>query len=431
MFANKGDSGFDKARHVGRFLLALCIIAQLLSGCAATAETELPEIAAQVRSYDYMEGPGQDWGFSFANYSERHPPEYQIPLDFDYVGITQADVLSLLETPSHWRKYWFRIDISPAWKEMETVEDSRLKRKMMGEQRNDPVDDKDMFIRSVKRREEYKITKLPFLLKAYLVPNSMDVFLKREDTPLAIKEAQMRAPDTRQWIMEALVCVEGMSEEEIERKIQAMEVNFDVLLYRNGRVYSQSIIVKFDDVQREVHYPEGGIQISGESYTPFMPDLTMEQALIYYSQIPEDVLRDVVLRPEQYAWYRLTLHFSKDTALVYFYMHLLPKSLSTEDYWIFFEGENGLDFWGPRDTWRDGEWSDTTMCVLMKVADGETDEEIEERMQNMEFIAKFSTEFAGFFYWSGYDKFGYPGMRFTVDIDMSQIKAGIETDSDD
>ena len=123
MFAKKGDSVFDKARHVGRFLLALCIIAQLLSGCVATAEVELPEITAQVRSYDYTEGPGQDWGFSFTNYFERHPPEYQIPLDFDYVDITQADVLSLLETPSHWRKYWFRIDISPAWANMKNSED--------------------------------------------------------------------------------------------------------------------------------------------------------------------------------------------------------------------------------------------------------------------------------------------------------------------
>ena len=422
---------FKKMKRAGIFMAALCIIAQLLSVCVAMAEAELPEITVQVRSYDYTEGPGQDWGFSFANYSERHPPEYQNPLDFDYVGITQADVLSLLETPSQWRKYWFRIDISPAWKEMETVEDGRLKRKMMGDQENDPVDDKDMFIRSVKRRYEDEISKLPFLLKAYLVPNSIDVFLEREDTLLAIKEAELRAPDTRQWIMEALVCVEGMSEEEIERRIQEMEVNFDVLLYRNGRVYSQSIVVGFDDVQREVHYPEGGIQISGEAYTPFAPDLTMEQALIYYSQIPEDVLRDAFLHPEQYAWYRLTLHFVKDTASAYFNMHLLPKSASTEDYWIFFEGGDGLDFWGLRGSWKDGEWSNSIMCVLMKVADGETDEEIEERMQNMEFIAKFSTEFAGFFYWSGYDKFGYPGMRFTVDIDMSQIKAGIETDSDD
>ena len=172
--------------------------------------------------------------------------------------------------------------------------------------------------------------------------------------------------------------------------------------------------------------------MAGKTFFRFHPALRDDEMWML-SQIPEDMLQDAIDNPEQYAWYYLDLAFEKDMPWGVCDMYVRPKDESEGDtsYRIYAMSQgDGDPYWGPEDTLENMKGFLHGTGLLMKV-EGDTDEEIRERMRNLELVVEFSTEFAGELYWDDDVKAGYPGMRFTVDIDMSQIEMNTGEDMED
>ena len=235
--------------------------------------------------------------------------------------------------------------------------------------------------------------------------------------------------------MEAMFYVGELSEQEIEEYIYGTYVSFDVLLFQNGKLYVQNKFFRMgeffkDMFPRVIHYREGGIKPFGKTYTEFFPDLgdTDEDEVALLAQIPEDVLEDAMDHPENYAWYQLDVRYIKDMPWGICSVRLLPKIPEIDtDYWVYYMAELYDDlYWSKSDKWENGEWTLFRNAVLMRI-DGDTEQEIENRMRGMELVMEFSTDFAGLIYWGEYEpeRSGYPGMRFSVDVDMTQIEESI------
>lgn len=409
-------------------LAVLCIIGELsVFGLAMAEEDKV--ISACLNSYDYGEGPGQDWGFSYEALDERHPTDRVKPLDFGYVGLTQDDVVGLLESPEQWRKYWFRFDISPAWS---TSVDIKVGDLVDTYESKDSSQIKDMYIRNVRAEHIYH-NDLRIFPKSVMVANGVDSYI---DDLLKIPAGQRgeheREPDTRQWIMEALFFVGDMNEAEIDKYIDNTFVSFDVLLYQEGRLCSNHISMSLDGGKRKVNFIENGIAFTGNTYRQIYPDLanSPEDEISLLKQIPDDILQDATLYPGQYAWYEVDIDYIKDMPWGVCAMRILPKT-SVSDFWIYHMSYgDGDSYWGPTDEWENGKRKIYGTAVLMK-SNGDSEEEVEERMRNMEWVVEFSTDFAGLIYWDGDPRTGYPGVRFQVDVNMTGIQADIEPRSED
>lgn len=408
------------------FIAILCLFSQIWSVDIDMPDDEPPEITAVVRSCDYGEGPGQDWGFTYHDYDYRYPPTYQKPLDFDYYGLTQDDVISILENPSQWRKFWFRIDISPAWEDLHYSDIA----KFVGIQYDvDSATNKNMFIRNVETHMYYR-NPIRLHPKPHIFVNGLDSFLDYHKVPLDMRGEEKRTTNTRQWIMEALFYVGEMSEEDIIESLENTWLTFDVLFFQSNRLYAQNVSVDLSKVPRDIHYREGGIQPYGKTYTRFFEDLVAlpQNEILLFTQIPVDVFKDATDHPENYAWYELDVHYKKDMPWGICSVRLLSKTPEADtDCWVYHLAALDDDlYWSNNDKWENGEWALYRNAILMRI-DGDTDQEIENRIRDMELVMEFSTDFAGLIYWGEYEpeREGYPGMRFSVDVDMSRIKENV------
>ena len=73
-----------------------------------------------------------------------------------------------------------------------------------------------------------------------------------------------------------------------------------------------------------------------------------------------------------------------------------------------------------RDRWENGFYSFNPFFLVVKT-DGMDERPLVEILKDLELYLTFSTEFAGKNDFSRRESIGYPGVRFTMQVDMSKI----------
>ena len=395
-----------------------CIVASLflVFFSSSLSESDLPQ--AELLSYDYSSNI--NFGTGYQTYSE---------FEKSSIYINQQNV-------DQWIKLWLRIHIfTPQKKEWNHTLQYSQAINVSNVKVSSPFLESTVYIpKLLPSSNAFPLNSAPgAIVDSYdhwdeywekLFPNWS---LSSPYNPTCYWSQKMSRGET-EWILELIIKNTGQDEKEINVFVNSLSIQceIDADYYE---IDAKDIQVKTGNAQREVRFDNNAVQFRANSF--FEEHFEDANKKIAYLTDPDNVLlfsNDAYLNafheaPEQYSLVGISVTMLKQMPWV---VCDVEASLIPNDTVIGIITEPS-DAINDRDRWKNGYYNMYPVFVVVK-SEHVDEQKLMEDLNKLTLYLTFSTEFAGNNDFSRTESFGYPGIRFTMQVNMANIMTSDEID---
>ena len=224
-----------------------------------------------------------------------------------------------------------------------------------------------------------------------------------------------------EWILEVFVEDAGQTKEDIHHFVNSLNISFQMdASYCD--LDNNDVQVINGNAKHETRFSKDALQFRADSfYEESFENLSEKVAYLIDPSnkllcSKETYLHDFYSNPEQYAIIGANVTMQKQMPWA---ICNVEASIVPNDTVIGILAEP-IDSVYDRDRWKNGFYA--LEPILLVVKTGNMDEqEIKEKLKDVELYLTFSTEFAGYNDFSRTKSSGYPGVRFTVQVDTTGL----------
>lgn len=224
-----------------------------------------------------------------------------------------------------------------------------------------------------------------------------------------------------EWILELLVRDVGQDREDIHNFVNSLSIQCKINA-SYCELGTSEIYVANGNAQREVRFEENAVQFRADSF--YEEYFENESEKIAYLTAQDNILlcsNDIYLNafksdPEQYTIFGISITMLKQMpwAICNVEASIIPNDTVVG---ILTEATEAVY---DRDRWKNGFYTLYPISLVIKTENMD-EQQLKEKLKELKLYLTFSTEFAGNNDFSRVESTGYPGVRFTIQVDMEEL----------
>lgn len=224
-----------------------------------------------------------------------------------------------------------------------------------------------------------------------------------------------------EWILELLIKDIGQDEEEIHAFVNSLSIQCEIDV-NYGKLGTSKICVANGSAQHEVRFDENAVQFRADSFfEEHFGDTNEKTAYLTNSDNVLLCSNDTYLNafhaaPEQYSLFGISITMLKQMPWA---ICNVEASITPNDTVIGILTDSA-DAVYDRDRWKNGFYTLYPIFIVVKT-DNMDEQQLKEKLEDLDLFLSFSTEFAGNNNFSRTESIGYPGIRFTVQVNMTEL----------
>ena len=224
-----------------------------------------------------------------------------------------------------------------------------------------------------------------------------------------------------EWILELLIKDIGQDAEDIHTFVNSLSIQCKIDT-NYCELNTNEISVINGNAQHDVRFDENAVQFCADSF--FEEHFEDMSEKITYLTNPDNVLicsndtyrNAFYAAPEQYSLLGVSITMLKQMPWA---ICNVEASITSNDTVIGILTES-TDAIYDRDRWKNGFYTLHPFFLVVKT-DNIDDQQLRKKLEDLELFITFSTEFAGNNTFSRTESIGYPGVRFTVQVNMTEL----------